>query len=48
MVRSGWDRDALYMALRYNGADAGIGVHHDLMSFNIWAYGRPCGKPRNR
>lgn len=40
-MRSAWNPGALYMSLRWNGADAGIGVHRDMMSFNLFAYGKP-------
>jgi hypothetical protein len=43
-MRSDWSRDALYMAINYNGNHNAISSslsHADLLSFGLWAYGRP-------
>jgi hypothetical protein len=40
-MRSGWSREALYMAMNYNGTLPEIpGTNPDLLSFGIWAHGR--------
>jgi hypothetical protein len=40
-MRSGWSREALYMAMNYNGTLPEIpGTYPDLLSFGIWAHGR--------
>ncbi len=40
VMRSGWDRDALYMVINY-GAWGGGHSHNDLLDFSMYAYGRP-------
>src|SRR5207247_967199 len=40
-MRSDWSRQALYMAMNYNGTLPEIpGTYPDLLSFGIWANGR--------
>lgn len=40
-MRSDWSRDALFMAMNYNGTLPEIpGTYPDLLSFGIWAHGR--------
>ena len=39
-MRSGWDRDALYMVINY-GAWGGGHSHNDLLDFSMYAYGKP-------
>ena len=40
-MRGDWSRNALYMAVNYNGSPAGTDGHDDLLSFGLWAYGIP-------
>lgn len=40
-MRSDWSRDALFMAMNYNGTLPEIpGTYPDLLSFGLWAHGR--------
>ncbi|MBI4027374.1 MAG: heparinase II/III family protein [Verrucomicrobia bacterium] len=39
-MRSDWSRDALYMAMNYNGSLPEVGTYPDLLSFGLWAHGR--------
>jgi hypothetical protein len=40
-MRSDWTRDALFMAMNYNGTLPEIpGTYPDLLSFGLWAHGR--------
>ena len=40
VMRTDWTKDALYLAVNY-GAYGGPHTHHDLLDFELYAYGKP-------